>query len=173
MNDTLKSVGVPTAEQVASRIPPLPRRKLGPYVTIECFQPIPCDPCYHSCRFGAIAPFDDINDIPEVDWSRCTGCGLCVAACPGLAIFVVDETFGDDLCLIAVPYELAPLPKKGDPVVLLDRAGVAVGEGSVERVIPGRRPAGTPVVWLQAPKDLASVVRGFRKAPEKDGGGDA
>jgi len=159
---TLVTQGVPSTEDLAKVTPPAERRARGPVVMIECFQRIPCDPCHFGCRFGAIKPFADINDTPVVDWDKCTGCGLCVAACPGLAIFVVDETAGEDECLIAVPYEMSPVPSKGTPVKLLDRGGVEVGEGLVERVIPGRKPEGTTVVWLRAPKRFSLVVRGFR-----------
>ena len=121
----------------------------------------------HSCRFGAIQEFEDINDIPKMDWSRCTGCGLCVAACPGLAIFVVDETYSETECLIAIPYEFAPLPAKGQEVDLTDRAGIVVAEGVVQRVVAGKKPSGTPVVWVSAPKIMATVVRGF--VPRNEG----
>ena len=153
--------GVPSADDIARVTPPAERRTQGPYVTVECFQPIPCDPCHYSCRFGAISEFEDINDIPEVDWSKCTGCGLCVAACPGLAIFVVDETYSSNECLVAIPFEFAPLPEKGSAVNLTDRAGGVVAQGTVQRVISGKKPAGTSVVWVRAPKALASVVRGL------------
>lgn len=166
MNSTLLTAGVPSAEEIAGVTPPRERREKGPYVTIECFQRIPCDPCYHSCRFGAIQEFSDINDIPKIDWSRCTGCGLCVAACPGLAIFVVDETFNQSECLIAIPYEFSPLPQKGQRVDLVDRAGIVVADGVVERLRAGKKPAGTSVVWVRAPKSLASVVRGFTLSRE-------
>ncbi|HHX29328.1 MAG: 4Fe-4S binding protein [Bacillota bacterium] len=158
---TLVTTGVPSAQEIAGVTPPEERRARGPYATIECFQRIPCDPCHHSCRFGAIQEFEDINDIPKMDWSRCTGCGLCVAACPGLAIFVVDETYSETECLIAIPYEFAPLPAKGQEVDLTDRAGIVVAEGVVQRVVAGKKPSGTPVVWVSAPKIMATVVRGF------------
>jgi len=164
----LLTTGVPSKEQVESRTPPKSRRERGPFVVIECFQEIPCDPCHYSCKFGAIKQFESINDIPEVDWSKCTGCGVCVAACPGLAIFVVDETFSDTECLIAIPYEFAPLPGKGDAVRLLDRAGQEVGGGFVHRVLPGKKPQGTPVVWLRAPKELSMTVRNLE--PVEKGG---
>lgn len=41
-------------------------------------------PCATSCPTGAVRPFEDINDNPSSDYSKCTGCGLCVAKCPGL-----------------------------------------------------------------------------------------
>lgn len=158
---TLGMTGVPSASELARVTPPAERRARGPVVVVECFQRIPCDPCHYSCHFGAIAPFSDINDVPVVHWDNCTGCGLCVAACPGLAIFVIDETAGTDDCLIAMPYEMSPVPAKGTRVSLRDRAGVAVGSGSVERVVPGRKVAGTTVVWVRAPKDLSMAARSF------------
>ncbi|HHW17551.1 MAG TPA: 4Fe-4S binding protein [Firmicutes bacterium] len=151
--------GIPTSEELARVTPPRERREKGPCVMIECFQRIPCDPCHYSCRFGAIKEFEDINDVPEVDWDKCTGCGMCIAACPGLAIFVVDESIGNEECRIAMPYEFVPLPEKGERVRLFDRAGTEVGTGVVERVIPGQKPQGTPVLWVRAPKELSLVAR--------------
>ncbi|NLC14842.1 MAG: 4Fe-4S binding protein [Firmicutes bacterium] len=168
----LMSTGVPSKQQIDGVTPPESRRKQGPFVVIECFQEIPCDPCYHSCRFGAIKPLESLNDIPQVDWDRCTGCGICVAACPGLAIFVVDEAFSDTECLIAIPYEFVPLPEKGDPVYLLDREGRRVGQGVAHRVVPGRKPQGTPVVWVRAPNELSMEARHLlpaEKASKKAG----
>lgn len=155
----LIAAGIPSKQQIESVTPPESRRQQGPFVVIECFREIPCDPCYHSCRFRAIKPFESLNDIPRVDWDKCTGCGVCVAACPGLAVFVVDETFSDTDCLIAMPYEFVPLPDKGDPVYLLDRSGNKVGQGVAHRVVPGRKPQGTPVVWVRAPKELSMEAR--------------
>lgn len=164
--ETLTTTGVPSADDLQKVTPPEERRAKGPVVMVECFERIPCDPCHYSCRSGAIKEFKDINDIPEVDWDKCTGCGLCVAACPGLAIFVIDETAGDTECLIAMPHEFTPLPAKGEAVDLLDRAGVVLSRGAVERVIPGRKPAGTPVVWVRGPRELALVARSFRRIGE-------
>jgi Fe-S-cluster-containing hydrogenase component 2 len=159
---TLAATGVPTAQDLERVTPPAERRAKGPVVVVECFQRIPCDPCHYACKFGAIKEFADLNDTPTVDWDKCTGCGLCVAACPGLAVFVIDETASESDCLIAMPFEFTPLPAKGASLLLLDRAGVEVGRGCAERVIPGRKPEGTPVVWVRAPKRLSLVVRNFR-----------
>ncbi len=166
MDDVLLTTGIPSREQIESRVPPKERREKGPFVVIECFQEIPCDPCYHSCRFGAIREFESINDIPEVDLDKCTGCGICVGSCPGLAIFVVDETFSETECLIALPYEFIPLPAKGGEVLLLNRAGEEVGKGKVHIVVPGKKPAGTSVIWVRAPKELSMEVRNVKVLTE-------
>ncbi len=163
MSDTtLIRTGVPSASDIEKVTPPQELREKGPIVMIECFQEIPCDPCAYACKFDAIKEFEDINHIPKTEWAKCTGCGLCVAACPGLAIFLVDESAKDGTCRILMPYEQSPLPVKGQEVDLLDRAGAVVGKGTVERVIPGRKPQGTPVVWVKAPKELSLVARNLR-----------
>ncbi len=36
--------------------------------------------CSHACPFGAITMNE--NDLPEVDYALCTGCGICVKECP-------------------------------------------------------------------------------------------
>lgn len=37
------------------------------------------------------APPDGFRGLPELDVSRCDGCGACAMACPTLAIRLVDE----------------------------------------------------------------------------------
>ena len=131
------------------------------------------DPCYHSCGFGAIREFESINDIPEVDLDKCTGCGICVGSCPGLAIFVVDETFSETECLIALPYEFIPLPAKGGEVLLLNRAGEEVGKGKVHIVVPGKKPAGTSVIFFSKglQRELSMEVRNVKVLTEGVGRG--
>ena len=43
--------------------------KKGGYAVIECPKRIPCNPCYTSCPTGAVLPFEDINDVPRIDYS--------------------------------------------------------------------------------------------------------
>ncbi|MEL7565791.1 MAG: 4Fe-4S binding protein [Dehalobacterium sp.] len=146
-------------------LPSEERRKKGPYAVFECFQRIPCNPCSTSCKTGAVKTFSDINDLPEVDYDKCTGCGLCISACPGLAIFVVDETYSATEALIKIPYEHYPMTEEGAEVQTLNRDGAVVSRGVVTRVQHPKNK--TLVVWLKVPKEDAHVVRGIKSASGK------
>ena len=85
----IKRTGVPTKEQIKGKFPSL-EQLTKPKAIIECYQEIPCNPCSTSCPVGAITIGEDINQIPIIDFDRCTGCGMCVYSCPGLAIMVAS-----------------------------------------------------------------------------------
>ncbi len=160
MSDYEKS-GILTLEDVD--IPSKERRKKGRTVMIECVQNIPCNPCATVCPQGAITIEGEITNIPEVDFDKCNGCGICIANCPGLAIFSVDESLDDDFAEVGLPYEFKPLPEVGDKVKLFNRAGEAIGEGKVRKV---RNPKGfdrTAVVYLKVPRRLSLDVRFFKR----------
>lgn len=161
--DMLFNSGVLTGEREGALLPPreLWEKKKGGVVIIECPQRIPCNPCHTSCPTGAILPFEDINNTPKVNWEKCTGCTLCVSACPGLACFVIDLTFSEENALYKLPYEMLPLPVKGQKVQCLDREGKSVGEGTVENVTQPRKDR-THVVHVSAPKSLVTIFRSIR-----------
>lgn len=98
----------------------------------ECIQKIPCNPCVTSCPAGAIS-MKDINDLPKIDFLKCTGCGKCVAVCPGLAIFLIKIT--DSGGEVTLPYEMLPIPTKDSMVFLLNREGKKLGKGRVTKVL--------------------------------------
>jgi Fe-S-cluster-containing hydrogenase component 2 len=155
--------GVLSGTRAGVSCPPsdLWKGKKGGLVIVECPQRIPCNPCNTSCPTGAIVEFKDINDVPEVDYGKCTGCALCVAKCPGLACFVADLTFGDGVALMKLPYEMLPVPAKGDSVKCLGRAGETVCEGRVENVTEPHRDR-TRVVHVSVPAGHVSDVRAIR-----------
>jgi Fe-S-cluster-containing hydrogenase component 2 len=103
------------------RLPSKQRWASGPAAIIECTEDIPCDPCVDSCPSGAIH-MNSLTAPPTVDFQACTGCTLCMDICPGLAIFVVDVS-GADQAIVSIPYEMLPLPQKGQSVEALDRRG--------------------------------------------------
>ena len=134
----------------------------GMSVIIECVEDIPCDPCEDSCKQGAIIK-DSLTEAPYVDYEKCTGCALCVAACPGLAVFVVDNS-RQDKALVYIPYEMLPAPKKGDKGDALDRSGKRIGSAEVAKVLKGKR--GTTILGILVEKDLGMNVRSI-KIPER------
>lgn len=161
--EKLFNSGVLTCERPGAVKPPqeLWAGKKAGLVVVECPQRIPCNPCNTSCPTKAIKPFADINDTPEIDYDKCTGCALCVAVCPGLACFVIDMTFAPDKALYKLPYEMLPLPSKGETVDCLNRLGEAVAKGTIEAVVEPKKDR-TYVVHVSAPKELAGEIRAIR-----------
>ena len=151
-----KEVGVITVEELKGigLIPPDERLRKGPVAIVECPEEIPCNICVDACPHKAIS-MKTINDIPKVDWNKCTGCGICVAKCPGLAIFVVDLS-KPKKAYITLPYEFLPIPKVGNEVILLNRYGKHVGKGKVVRIWEFNK---TWAVVVEIPKKLAMEVR--------------
>lgn len=135
-------------------LPPEDRLEKGPVAILECPEMIPCNICVPHCPTGAIK-MERLIDLPRVDWSKCIGCGACVAVCSGLAAFVVDLS-KSDADYVTVPHEFLPAPKVGDEVILLSRTGEKVGRGTVTRVWERNK---TRVVTVKVPKGLGMGVR--------------
>ncbi|MCK5147374.1 4Fe-4S binding protein [bacterium] len=160
MSDYLKN-GYLTLEDISP--PDMERLEKGPVAVIECVQEIPCNPCSDSCHRGAITMKTSINDRPDIDYKLCNGCGICVANCPGLAIFLIDQSYSETEALVGLPYEFLPLPEAGEKVMLLSRQGEVCGEGVVQKVRNTRAMDRTPIVFISMRKDLAMTVRFFRR----------
>jgi Fe-S-cluster-containing hydrogenase component 2 len=164
-SDATFESGVLAGERPGAVNPPaaLWKTRKGGLAVIECPQRIPCDPCGTSCPTGAILPFADINDVPKIDYEKCTGCAVCVARCPGLACFVVDLAYGGGLALVKLPYEMLPAPERGMSVECLGRTGEVVCGGRVVNVVEPLKDR-TKVVHVEIPLDRANDVRAI-KAP--------
>jgi Fe-S-cluster-containing hydrogenase component 2 len=157
-----RSDGILERGQIDPLVPPAERLAGGSVAIIECVENIPCNPCVGACPKGAISIEGDMNGTPSVDFGTCDGCGVCISACPGLAIFVVDARPGSDTAKVSLPYEYVPLPAVGDVVVTLSREGGVLGEGRVERVLSAKALDRTPIVTLSVPAKHAMDVRHFR-----------
>ncbi|MDI3523116.1 MAG: hypothetical protein PWP43_1298 [Bacillota bacterium] len=136
-----------------------------PVAVIECPEEIPCNPCETACPQGAIQVGEPITARPHLDPAKCSGCGLCVAACPGLAIFLVKEE--GEAAEVTFPYEFLPLPKVGAVVTAVDREGKAVAAAPVTAVRQVRTSDGTWLVTLAVPSALAEEVRGMRRLSDE------
>ncbi len=153
--------GILEPRQIEAAVPAAERLRRGPVAIIECVENIPCDPCVGACPKGAIRIEGDMNGTPSVDFDICDGCGLCISACPGLAIFVVNKSLDAGAAAVSLPYEYTPLPSVGDTVVTLSREGAVLGEGTIQRVLSAKALDRTPIVTLRVPSDHAMDVRHF------------
>lgn len=104
---------------------------------------------------------ESLSSLPCLNRGKCTGCGLCIPCCPGQAIFVIDDTYSGSEGLLSLPYEFTPLPIVGQSVILTDRRGRPVGEGTIHRVLCPPVFHQTAVVTLRVPLALLDTVRGF------------
>jgi len=135
----------------------------GPVVVIECAQAIPCNPCETVCPNDAITVGDPITNLPTINPEVCIGCGKCVAACPGLAIFMIDKCVGEDEATVSFAYEYLPAPEKGEQVKAVDRAGKVVCGATVEKVVSVKHYDMTKVVTIRIPLEYADTVRGIER----------
>lgn len=151
-----RKTGIIGLEELAALnlLPPDDRLRKGPVAVLECPEMIPCNICVPYCPAKAIR-MEKLIDLPVVDWDKCTGCGMCVALCPGLAAFVVDLS-REDYDYVTLPHEFLPTPKVGEEVALLSRTGEKLGRGVVTRVWERNR---TYVVTVRVPKGLGMEVR--------------
>lgn len=140
-------------------IPSAVRRKMGPVACIECFQQIPCNPCEEACPRGAITVGKEITSLPTLDGEKCNGCGICMTRCPGLAIFALDETYGEASALVSFPYEYLPLPVKGQEVKCTDRLGQYVTDGVIHQVRTAAAFDHTAIVTVEIPRKYVMEVR--------------
>jgi len=135
------------------------RLQQGSVAVIECPQEIPCNPCEEACPYQAITVGDPITNCPQLHEEKCIGCGVCIAQCPGLAIFLVDLTHSEESAAVAFPYEYLPLPDVGQEVTAVDRAGKPVCEAKVIKVMNAKANDRTPVITVSVPREHAITVR--------------
>ncbi len=152
--ELMKCPGMPSEEVM--RCKKIPR--------IECVQEIPCNPCEGVCPTGAIYVGDNITDLPILSADKCTGCGLCVANCPGLAITMIDKSKSDTHAIIDFPFEYIPLPNKGDIVKAVGRDGEVLCDGKIINVKKLKAYDSTTVVSMEVPMEFADDVVSMKRS---------
>ena len=133
----------------------------------SCLQEIPCNPCTTVCAKKAIklkGGTGTIMDTPYFD-GECIGCGMCVAACPGLAIALakkVDDTKAE----IVLPYEFNCDFKDGDKLPLTDIDGKFIEEGTVIKTAYNKKYKTTLVTLSVSAANVADIA-GIRYQSEE------
>ncbi len=142
--------------------------KKGIRPVIECTQNIPCNPCQDACSKGCIKVGENITGLPGINAEvSCTGCGMCVAACPGQAIFLVNEDYKDGYASVTLPYEFSPLPTVGQKGIALDRSGAEVCTAEVVDVRSAKSMDMTVLLTIMVPAAMSLKARFY-----KDGGNE-
>ncbi len=177
MKEGVSYTGIPSEEELKNcfGIPSEERMKKGRVAVIECVQEIPCNPCEGTCPFGAITIGNPITNLPHLDEEKCTGCGTCVAMCPGQAVFLINYNYSETEAEVSFPFEYFPMPKKGDIVDAVNRAGETVCKGTVTNVKNPVAYKNTCVVTIAVPEAFINEVRSMKRsrinesmdAPEK------
>ncbi len=149
-------------DELGERLPSEERLKKCPVAIIECIQEIPCNPCQTACNRDAIREFKKITDIPSIDFDKCNGCGICVAKCPGLAIFVVWKDYTDYEALVKIPFEFLPLPEIGKEYDVLNRRGEVIGRGRIVKIQSLKENPKTKIVWVAVKKEICMEARNVK-----------
>lgn len=147
----LNETGVPSLSLIKTKFPEQNKLFKAKAIT-ECYEEIPCNPCSTSCPFEAITIGEDINKLPVVDFDKCTGCGICVYSCPGLAIFTV--ALKNEKAIFKIPYELLPYPKVDETWKAVNRDGLVIGEAIIKKVILKPKQDRTLLVEVEVDKNL-------------------
>jgi ferredoxin len=163
----LKTTGAASlAELHATKEYILPDERMHhPVAVIECIEAIPCNPCETACPVHAITVGSEITNLPVIDIETCTGCGLCVAACPGLAIYLKQKNYTKDLSFIAFPFEYLPLPEAGQTINMVNRYGQVVCEGIVIKVVTIKRFNRTAIIHASYPVEQYEHVVNMQRLP--------
>lgn len=124
-------------------------------VLINCNQEIPCNPCESHCHLNAIKIGSEINQQPSVDFNICKGCSLCVPACPGRAIRVLQYNYEDSLSALTLPFEFLPYPKVGEELPVYSVDATKLCTGKVIRVQEAKKKTECGMVTISLPKEHA------------------
>jgi ferredoxin len=106
---------------------------------------------------------NNITELPRVcKEAVCVGCGLCVSACPGQAVFLINANFEPGYSSVSLPYEFLPLPVVGEEGEALDRSGKPVCRAKIVGVNTSSAFDKTTVLTMKIPSDMAEKARFFK-----------
>ncbi|OHD24367.1 MAG: hypothetical protein A2V99_14720 [Spirochaetes bacterium RBG_16_67_19] len=131
-------------------------------ILIDCPERIACDVCAVVCDREVILIRQAVTNRPEVvNEGNCRNCGLCVAHCPGQAIFLMSDTGPDGQCRITLPYELDEAAAWRQDLLAVDNRGNPLGPARLIRVLRSERFNNTCLLEVSVSGSIASQVRGI------------
>jgi len=146
----------------------VPNIEQGVIPILNCVQEIPCNPCAHICPFGFIKiKGDPIIGLPYFE-GKCTGCGLCLTICPGLAITLVDYRKDKEFPIVSIPYEVQNHKVVvGDKVKVVDMEGNYLDTLEVVSVQQTKRTRKTQIIKVKSTREIAKQIAGIRIQSEE------
>jgi len=146
-----------------------PKEREQVFPVLHCFEEIPCNPCTEVCPHNSIFIEDhSLMGIPHFK-GKCSGCGKCLAICPGLAITLVDFRKSDEgSAHVTVPFELLEnVLKTGEKFPIVDIDGNYLTDAEVIKIRNPKFADRTLLVTLSVPAKYAYPVAGIRiQSPE-------
>jgi len=164
--DKVPAESCPDSFLIGDDHPPVGKGK-KPVAVFYCDQDIPCNPCISACPVGAITMTPSLTGTPRLDSDLCTGCGRCLSVCPGQAIVLFLEEYGQSLSTLTFVYEYLPLPQKGERVRAVDRFGSVVCNAEVIRVSQTQQQNRSPLVTIAYDRSYAGRVRFIERKREE------
>ena len=152
----------------------IPEKRGDVYPVVRCVQEIPCNPCIEACPINSLEiAGGNIMLQPEFHGPQCVGCAQCVAACPGLAIVLVDERADPShrTALITMPWEFSEgVIRPGDHVRTVGFEAEAIGAGVVKAVKRSPSQNRRRLVLVEVPWADRQRVAAFAIQPEHSEG---
>ncbi len=139
--------------------------------SIECFEDIPCRACEKACPTSAICVKSQARTENSIlNEAACTGCGLCLPACPSKAISMINEVPDRSVGLLTLVARSKKPWKEGEFATLVNRRGENLGTARIQAILSTQSPTRNlgqstshQLLQLETPNHLLWDARGVKR----------